>query len=286
MDHLTISLSGTSSPFPSAGRALLPGIPLEHQCRTMLATLCLGHQYYGDHIYVQGSIVLSQPSPDLIEQRFDLVTRYRSIATTGIDQRSEQPQRPVQLRHPLGMKLRPNPPASGSRFFKGLDHSVRRRGCNLQAWCQLFHRLVMHGQHRIEKRPIECTSPTHRHRQPAVWSRKLDGVANPVRGGNPASRAMAQQWRPLLRPLRSQVLVERSSQRHVHELHPPADAQRRDAEQPGQQRDIALPHVAPGIGRLSLGMRLLAVQAGRQITATGQDQSIQLAHHRPDHPKE
>src|SRR5258708_6323980 len=97
---------------------------------------------------------------------------------------------------------------------------------------------------------------------------------------------MAEQWWPLLRPLRSQVLVERASQRHVHELHPPADAQCGDAEQPGQQHDVALPHVAPGNGRLGLGMRLLAEQTGRQITATGQDQSTLLSHHRPDHPKE
>ena len=33
-------------------------------------------------------------------------------------------------------------------------------------------------------------------------------------------------------------------------------------------------------------MRRLSKQTGRQITATGQDQSIQLSHHRPDHPKE
>ena len=33
-------------------------------------------------------------------------------------------------------------------------------------------------------------------------------------------------------------------------------------------------------------MRRLSVQAGRQVTATGQDQSIQLAHHRPEHSKE
>src|SRR5260370_10758083 len=32
-------------------------------------------------------------------------------------------------------------------------------------------------------------------------------------------------------------------------------------------------------------MRLLTKQTGRQVTATGQDQSIQLSHHRPDHPK-
>src|SRR6266487_5442396 len=161
---------------------VLHGIPLERQYRTMLAALRLVHQCYGNRICVQGSIVLAQPSPDLIEQRFDLITRYRSITTTGIDQRGEQSQRPVELRHPLGMKLHPNPPASGSCLLKGLNHSIRRCGGNLQAWCQLFHRLVMHGQHRIQIWPIECTPPAHGHRQTTVWSRKLDGMADPVRG--------------------------------------------------------------------------------------------------------
>jgi len=33
-------------------------------------------------------------------------------------------------------------------------------------------------------------------------------------------------------------------------------------------------------------MRLLVIQAGRQVSTTDQDQSIQFSHHRPDHPKE
>jgi hypothetical protein len=72
--------------------------------------------------------VLPEPSPDLIEQRFDLITQNSGITTTGIDQRGEQPQRPVELCHPLGMKLCPNPPARGSCLFKGLNHSIRGRG--------------------------------------------------------------------------------------------------------------------------------------------------------------
>src|SRR5438876_3762893 len=135
MEHLTIPLSvGTFSLFPSTGRPLLHGMPLERQYRTMLAALRLVHQCYRNRICVQGSIVLAQPSSNLIEQRFDLITWYRSIATTGIDQRGEQPQRPAELCYPLGMKLHPDPPAHGSCLLKRLNHSVRGRGGNLQAW--------------------------------------------------------------------------------------------------------------------------------------------------------
>jgi len=92
MEHLTIPFYvGISSPFPSVGRPLLHDMPLERQYRTMLAALRLVRQCERERIWVQGSIVLAQPSPDLIEQRFDLITRYRSITTTGIDQRSEEP---------------------------------------------------------------------------------------------------------------------------------------------------------------------------------------------------
>src|SRR5260370_18436560 len=164
ISHLEVP-AWRSLSFLSDSERLLDSIPLERQYRTMLAALRLVHQCEGDRICVQGSIVLAQPSPDLIEQRFDLITRDRSIETTGIDQRSEQPQRPVELCHPLGMKLHPNPPASSSCLFKSLDDSIRRRGGNLQARCQLFHCLVMHGQYRIQIWPIECTPPAHRYRK-------------------------------------------------------------------------------------------------------------------------
>ena len=213
---------------------LLHSIPLERQNRTTLPALRLVHQCYGNRICVQGSIVLTQPSPDLIEQRFDLITRDRCIATTGIDQRREQPQCPVELLSSTRDETAPQPTSEQQLSPQ------RPQSLHLEMWRQLpglaptFHCLVMHGQHRIQIWPIECTPPAHRHRQAAVWPRQLDWVADPVRGGDPASRAVAQQWWPLLRPLRPQVLVERSSQRNIHELHPPADAQSGDAEQPGQ----------------------------------------------------
>ena len=107
---------------------------------------------------------------------------------------------------------------------------------------------------------------------------------------------LEEETRPLARwrksfgtifgPLGRQVLVHRPAQRHVHELHPPANTQCRQAEQPGQQRQVALPHIAPEIGGLRLRMGRLSIQAGGDIASSAQDESIEVAHHRPEHVKE
>src|SRR5207247_4586077 len=101
--------------------------------------------------------------------------------------------RPAEMRHPFGMKLHPDPPASVIRLFEGFNHSIRRRGSNLQTRSQFLYRLVMHGQHLTQIWPIECTPPAHGQCQSAVWSRKLDGMCHPVRGGETTPRGIAAQ---------------------------------------------------------------------------------------------
>src|SRR6266566_3724526 len=133
---------------------------------------------------------------------------------------------------------------------------------------------------------IQFTVATHCQREPALRAMHVNGMHAPGGGRNPPSCAMAQQRRPLFWPLCLQVLVERPSKHHIHELHSPADAQCGDTEQPGQQRDITLPHVSPHIRDPGLWVRGLTVQAGVEITPTRQDQAVKLTHERPDEAKE
>jgi hypothetical protein len=94
---------------------------------------------------------------------------------------------------------------------------------------------------------------------------------------------MSHQRRTIFGPLCTQVLVHRPTQHHVHEMHPPANTQGGNAEQPGQQRQIALPHIPPQIRGLSLRMGLLLIQAGREIPASAEDQPVQMPYDRPEH---
>src|SRR5689334_9634425 len=139
-------------------------MPLECQGSTaILMPLTPRFGCHGEWLltHLQGSIMLAQPRLDLLEQGFNLFTRNGAVATTRIDERGEETQGLGELRHPLGMKLHTDPPASRPRLLEGLDHSVWGCSSRLQAWCQRFHRLVMHGQHRIQIGPIKCPSPSY-----------------------------------------------------------------------------------------------------------------------------
>ena len=144
-------------------------MPLESQGSLMLLALRFRLQRKRHRGSVQCSILLAQPGLDLLKQCFDLVTRNYGIVTADIDERGEETHRPGELRHPFWVKLHSDPPANSTCFLKGLDDAIRGRGNHFQTRSQRFHRLVMHGQDRIQIGPIQRPSPSYRYRQAAVW---------------------------------------------------------------------------------------------------------------------
>src|SRR5215831_12707603 len=114
----------------------MPLVRQSSMTHLMPLALLFGWKARRARIPLQGSILLAQPALDLLEQRFDFFTCYSGIATTGIDEREKEAECPGELRHPLGMKLHPDPPASGSYLLESLNHAIRGRSSHLHARCQ------------------------------------------------------------------------------------------------------------------------------------------------------
>jgi hypothetical protein len=71
-----------------------------------------------------------------------------------------------------------------------------------------------------------------------------------------------------------QVLQERPSRRHVHELHPPADPEEGDVALQGPPHQGDLAGVALGHGVLGLGVRLGGIGGGIDVGAPRQHQPV------------
>ena len=85
------------------------------------------------------------------------------------------------------------------------------------------------------------------------------------------------------------VLVQRSSVRHVHDLHAPADAERRHVHALGGEQQLDLERVAVGLDAVVvLGVGLGAVRGGVDVAASDEQQSVERlersAPHRPARP--
>src|SRR5215467_7267457 len=113
---------------------------------------------------------------------------------------------------------------------------------------------MVHRENRVKGGSVPFPFPSYRLGEMTGRMMQVHGMSDPGGRGQPTVRAMTEQWWPVFGPLGLQVLVQHASQDYIHQLHPSANTERRYAEDPGESRDIAFPHVAPDIRQLSVCM--------------------------------